>query len=70
MKNSNRKYLNCELNKVFAERFKTFLKQKGIKYEASSAWCLVHFEYFVNNEEAQMCDDFIAREFYTIMKGE
>ena len=65
---NNRKYLNCELNKVFAERFKTFLKQQDIKYEASSAWCLVHFEYLVNDEEAQMCDDFIAREFYAIQE--
>ena len=68
--NSDRKYLNCELNKAFAERFKIFLKQQGIKYEASSAWWLVHFECLVNDEEAQMCDDFIDREFYTIMKGE
>lgn len=54
-----RKYYNVELNKEDAEKLKVFLKRKGIYFEPSSCYNLIHFEIKVNETELKMVDDFL-----------
>ena len=54
-----RKYFSVELNKEDAEKLKVFLKRKGIYYEPSSCYNLIHFEVKVDEEELKMVDDFL-----------
>lgn len=56
-----RTYKNVELVKETAEGFKRFLKAKGIHYEPSSCFDLVHFEVLVNDEETEMCENWLSR---------
>lgn len=51
--------MNTELSKRDADMFKKFLKSHNIKYEASEAFNLIHFECYVSDEEAALCDDFL-----------
>lgn len=54
-----RKYFNVELNKDDAEKLKVFLKEKGIYFEPSSCYNLIHFEIKVNEEELKIVDEFL-----------
>ena len=56
---NKRNWLNCELSKTEWEKLRVFLKQNGIKYEASGCYTLVHIEVFVNDTERDMIDQFI-----------
>lgn len=50
---------NVEL-KESADKFRTFLKENEIRYEASYAgYGYTHFEVYVNNTETEMCDAFL-----------
>lgn len=46
-----KKWLNVELGKDRADKFKIYCKANYIKYEASEADNLIHFEVYVNEEE-------------------
>ena len=52
-------YKNVELSKVEAEQLKVFLKNNKIKFEASGAENLIHFEILVNQLEENKINDFI-----------
>lgn len=54
-----RKWLNCELSKSKWEKTKVFLKENGIKYEASGCGALIHIEAFVNSSETTMINNFL-----------
>ena len=55
----NKRWTACELNKKDAEKFRTFCKGKSIKYEASEADNLIHFEVYVSQLEERDCNDFL-----------
>lgn len=52
-------YKNVELNKRDAEQLKVFLKNNKIKYEASGAENLIHFECLVNRLEEIKINEFL-----------
>lgn len=53
-------YKNVELNKRDAEQLKVFLKNNKIKFEASGAENLIHFEILVNKfEEVKIINEFL-----------
>lgn len=52
-------YKNVELSKSDAEQLKVFLKNNKIKFEASGAENLIHFEILVNKLEENKINDFI-----------
>lgn len=54
-----RKWMNVELVKETAAKFGAFLKANGIKHEPSSCFNLVHFEIYVNDEEAKASDEWL-----------
>ena len=54
-----RTYYNVELTKGDAEKLKAFLKEKGIYYEPSSCYNLIHFEIKVNEAELKMVNNFL-----------
>ena len=53
------KWYNVELNKKDAEIFRVELKKGGVKYEASGAGSLVHFEVYCNKETAEKLEDIL-----------
>lgn len=55
------KWYNVELTKKDAEIFRVELKKGGIKYEASGAGCLVHFEVY--------CDAATAEKLENVLQG-
>lgn len=52
-------YKNVELNKRDAEQLKVFLKNNKIKFEASGAENLIHFEILVNKFEEIKINEFL-----------
>lgn len=52
-------YKNVELSKSDAEQLKIFLKNNKIKFEASGAENLVHFEILVNKFEEKKINEFL-----------
>ena len=52
-------YKNVELSNGEAEELKVFLKNNKIKFEASGAENLIHFEILVNQFEEKKINDFI-----------
>jgi hypothetical protein len=59
----NRSWKNVELEKKEWDVFRPFLKRKGIKYEASGCFNLIHIEALVNDAETQMLNDFMDENF-------
>lgn len=47
-----------------AEKFRTFLKVNGIKYEPSACFNYVHFEVYCNKEETNKANDFLIKLAY------
>lgn len=54
-----REWYGVELDEDTAEIFSYYLRERGIKYEPSSAWNLIHFECYMTNEERKAANDFI-----------
>ena len=55
----NKRWLNTELAKDEARRFKEFLRDSHIKYETSEAGNLIHFECLMDNLEKTRANDFL-----------
>lgn len=53
-------WLSVNLNKEVAKAFRSFLKALGIKYEASENYELIHFEVLVDDDELDICDEFLV----------
>lgn len=53
-------YKNVELSKSDAEQLKVFLKNNKIKFEASGAENLIHFEILVNKFEEIKINEFLG----------
>lgn len=45
------KWYNVELHPISAELFKDFLHEKGIRFETSGCFDLVHFEVYIYDEK-------------------
>ena len=56
---SEKRWLSTELPKDMAWNFKVWLRDNGIKFEPSEAGNLIHFEVFMDRDEAQRANDFI-----------
>ena len=55
-----RKYYNCELKELDAQKLKAKLKEENITYESSSAgFGYTHFEIFCNDAEVEAIDKFL-----------
>ena len=54
-----KRWLSTELPKDMAWKFKVWLRDNGIKFEPSEAGNLIHFEVFMDRDEAQRANDFI-----------
>lgn len=55
-----RKYYNCELKELDAQKLKAKLKEENITYESSSAgFGYTHFEIFCNDAEVGIIDNFL-----------
>lgn len=54
-----RRWMNVELEKETAAKFGAFLKANSCKHESSGCFNLVHFEVYVNDEEAKACDEWL-----------
>lgn len=52
-------WVNVELNKVDAAVFRCWLKANGVKYEASSAYNLIHFEVLADRETVCKANAFL-----------
>lgn len=55
------KWYNVELNKTDADLFRVELKKSGVKYEASAAYNMIHFEVY--------CDAATAEKLENILQG-
>jgi len=54
-----RTWKSVELSKADADKFRVFLKENGIKYEASGCFNLIHFQVHVNDTETNNIDAFL-----------
>lgn len=54
-----RQYFNTELEPEEAQEFRRFLKEAGIKYEASQAFNLIHFECLVDEVDRFFVERFL-----------
>lgn len=52
-------FYSVELNKVDAEKLKSYLKENGIYFEPSSCYNLIHFEVKVDEAELKMVNSFL-----------
>lgn len=55
-----RRWMNVELTPEDADKNREFLRENKIKFESSGCYNLVHFEVYVNEEELELCDAFLA----------
>ncbi len=58
MKNT-RTWKKVELNKADAEIFRKYLKTNGFYYEPSGCFNLIHFEIYVDENEAKTISNFL-----------
>ena len=55
-----RKWYNCELKELDAQKFKAKLKEEGIEFESSGVGChYTHFEILCNDAEVETIDKFL-----------
>lgn len=55
-----RKWYNCKINELDAQKLKAKLKEENIKFETSGVGCgYVHFEIFCNDAEVGIIDNFL-----------
>lgn len=54
-----KKWYCCELCKADWEKFRIFLKENGIRYEASGCYNLVHIEVYEDPREFEMSENFL-----------
>lgn len=57
----NKTWCSVELNKTDADIFSKYLRDKGIYFEPSSCYNLVHFECHMNNIERETANEFIHK---------
>lgn len=57
-----RKWYSVELPKTDAKLFKAYLKGRGVQYEPSEAFNLIHFECLVNERELQDINKWLLEE--------
>lgn len=57
----NRKWYGSEVSKTFAEKFKVYLQEQELEYEASEAGRLIHFEVYANEEELKTTNAWISK---------
>lgn len=56
------KWVNVELRKTEANRFREYLLRSGIKFETSDAgYGLTHFECFMDSGEINKANDFLEK---------
>ena len=55
----SKKWVNTELPKETAGRFKEYCRDMHIKFESSECYNLIHFECFMNEEEIIKANAFI-----------
>ena len=53
------RWRNIEISKPHAEVFKRWLKNNKVKYEASEADDLIHFECFVDEKQEMGANNFL-----------
>ena len=53
------KWMNVELSKEDSDLLKGYLKANGIRYEASEADNLIHFEIYADSEWERMINQFL-----------
>lgn len=56
-----RKWKSVEVTKEIAEKLRRFLKVKGIRYEASGCYNLIHFQILVNERETEKINTWLER---------
>ena len=54
-----KKWYSCELNQADWVKFRSFLKENSIKYEASGCGSLVHIEVYADPREFEMSERFL-----------
>lgn len=57
------RWYNIELPKDEAAILKKHLKEKGIQFESSEAFNLIHFECFMDESNYKAVEAWIAKEF-------
>lgn len=55
------KWVNTELPKTMADKFKGYLREHNITYEASECFNLIHFECFMNETQIIKANAFIDK---------
>ena len=56
-----KKWLNCELDRDSAERFKEVLRDMNIKYEPSECFNKVYFKVYCDDLERYILNDYLVR---------
>lgn len=56
-----RTWKSVELEKAKADKLRKFLKGKGIRYEASECYNLIHFEILCNGDEVKEINAVLER---------
>lgn len=59
MMENYRTWYGVELDEDTAEVFRHYLRERGIRYEPSSAWNLIHFECYMTKDERKAANEFI-----------
>ena len=54
-----RNWYSVELQKNIANEFKLYLRDKGIKYEPSEAYNLIHFQCFMTEKELYFANQWL-----------
>lgn len=55
------KWVNTEINKEIASKFRVYLKERNIKYETSEVGNLIHFECYMNQPMIVKANEFLRR---------
>ena len=56
-----RKWKSVEVTREIADKLRRFLKVKGIRYEASGCYNLIHFQILVNERETEKINTWLER---------
>ena len=60
----NKTWCSVELNKTDADIFSNYLRDKGIYFEPSSCYNLVHFECHMNSIERETANEFLHKNMF------
>lgn len=56
-----RKWYSNELRKVYADDFKKYLREQGLKYEPSEVGDYIHFEVYMTLDELREANIWVDR---------